>query len=487
VTVDPLRDLADAARALADRRRGRLTDRVQWLPLQDRFLRSPARVKQIRAGNQGIGKTWPALAEVIGHCEGRHVLRAYPVPPPPVEWWVVCASWSQSLGIQAKLHELLPHDAVDWDRTSYDRAAGFSPTKQPVVVFRNGSLIRIKTTGQDSLDFAGSTLSGIMFDEPPRSMRLFVEALQRVEELGGKLILSYTPINADVSFLLELVESGQIEDHHARLTPDQLIPVGGAEPLRTRDGRPKDAAWVAYREASVPTAEREVVIHGEWPGDDVSGAYFAGAWDPEQMVWDAIAGDDDDLVLGIDHGDRPGKQYAVLLAVDDTGEMPVVHALDEYVDETGRASPADDARGILAMLSRHGADWSRLKFAGGDRVHLPGTGAQKSNRDLEAQIAKLLRVPQRGLRPQIRTVKAGEGRGAGAPSVGCRWLWQTMTGRRFTVHPRCKRLLTALPRFVLRPGLDDEHKDAVDGVRYALDPWIFRRRRITSGGPVRVW
>ena len=44
---------------------------------------------------------------------------------------------------------------------------------------------------------------------------------------------------------------------------------------------------------------------------------------------------------------------------------------------------------------------------------------------------------------------------------------------RFGVHPRCKRLVEAIPRYSMR---DDDAKDPVDALRYALDPWIFGHR-----------
>jgi hypothetical protein len=115
-----------AARELAARRRADPVAYMRWLPLQHEFLWSDERVKQIRAGNQTIGKTTPALAEVIGRCRGVHPLgRPGVYRQPPIEAWVICASWSQSLGIQAKLAALLPWGEVT-ERTSYDPISGFA-------------------------------------------------------------------------------------------------------------------------------------------------------------------------------------------------------------------------------------------------------------------------------------------------------------------------------------------------------------------------
>lgn len=464
-----LAQAARAARALQQRRRTRPIDYMRWVALQHQFLASHALVKQIRAGNQGIGKTTPALAEVVGRCTGQHPLGAAgpPIRTPPIEAWIVCASWSQSLGIQKKLWALLPKDLLDAS-TRYDIAAGFSPTKQPVVVFANGSIIRIKTTGQDSIEFAGATLDVILFDEPPTDLRVFVEALMRVQERGGVLLLSYTPINADVTYLRTLVEAGQIEDHHSRLTPEATRFVGTDEHLRDAKGAPKDAEWIAKREAMVPAHERETVVHGEWPSLSSDLHFLAPVWVPGRHVVELAAAPTDSLILGVDHGDRPGKQYAVLLALDESSLR--VHALDEYCDLTGRATARDDARGILTMLVRHGITWSQLRRAAGDRIHLPGSLRQKSNDDLLVELGRALKIQPQRIRPQIVTVKRGEGHGSGSVLLGLRWLHTALAEGRFTVSQRCKRLREAIP---LTTPRESPSKDPVDAVRYALEPWVY--------------
>jgi hypothetical protein len=458
---------------------------VRWLPLQYRFMLSPLLVKLIRAGNQGLGKSTACLAEVVGHCIGRHPL-GREVPPPPVEWWILCASKRQSVAVQKKLWALLPKDELLLGRggTRFTPAAGFSPVEDPRVLFKNGSIIRFRATSQEGLDLTAATLDGALFDEPPSSERIYTEVLQRLEERGGTLLLGFTPVNADVGYIRELVASGAIVDFHARLEPHELVPVGHDQPLRTADGRVKDARYIAAREAKVSAYEREVVIHGGWEFR-AQGAWFNGAWDPGRMVYLAVPELHDKLVLGVDHGDRPGKQVAVLMAVNDRGtDGPVVHVLDLYRDELGIASPRVDAEGILHMLGRHGISWDQLFFAGGDRVHMQGTAKQKSNRDLAAQLCKQLGLESLDkLRPPVRTVKRGSGRGAGSLRFGSRWLFHAMVEGRFSVGPAAAFLIQALPKYDLTDD-DKGYKDAVDAVRYGLDRWIFApwARRSSGGG-----
>jgi hypothetical protein len=498
----PLERATLAGQELGNRR---LLDPIRytrWLPLQFAFLCSGRTVKQIRAGNQTIGKTWCALAEVIGRCRGEHPLSdrwagwaAYramglevPLLPryrqPPVEWWVVCASWSQSLGIQKKLAALLPWAELT-ERTSYDAVAGFAPTKSPVIEFRNGSIIRIKTTGQDAIDFAGATIDCVLFDEPPKQPRMYTEALMRLEELGGTLLLSYTPINAPTDYLRALVNAGQIEDHWRPLTPAEFIPVGCTEPLLAKDGRPKDAHWIAERRAKVPEHEQAVVVDGEWEGRAV-GAYYSPVFRADVHVRDVPLKGRWRLLLGLDHGHQPGKQCAVLVLARREGQHWQVYVLDEYVDHTGVARPEDDARAILQMLRRHGWDWHNLDEARGDRIHMKGTDSEKSNEDLMVHLSLLLEMRSpRLLKPQIDTAKQGSGHLQGSVKAGSRWLYHAMARPGgFHLHPRCLHGRAAIERYVEK---DDEYgsKDWLDACRYALDGLIFERGGGDPGATVR--
>lgn len=468
-----------AARTLVSRAQSDPISSMQWLPLQWAFLADPYPLKVIRSGNQTIGKTTASLALTIGHCVGRHPLgdEGYDIRPPPVDWWLVLQSFG-AVDQQRKLWDLLPKEELD-PRTEFDVVRGFRPVNEPAVVFRNGSILRIKTANQDAIDFASATLDGVTWDEPPTRQRVFTESLQRIEERGGYCFLSFTPVNAPTGYLRELCEAGTLHDHWVPLTPDQLIPVGGVEPLRTRDGRLKDAAWIAEREALVPSHERPVVIHGEWEMRSVD-RYFEHFRDGggDSHVHTRVPECEVDIVIGIDHGSRPGKQIAVLVLVwrDEPSAPWRIYVLDEYTDRTGRATPRDDAIGVLDMLRRHRLRWRDLSFVGGDKVHEPGLPSQKSNKDLAVQIAREL--GRRGelaasadLHPPIRTIKRGTGRGAGSVSQRARWLYhRTLEPGGCGVHPRCARVRGAIAKYDLR---DNEFKDPIDAIGYAVDPWVF--------------
>lgn len=461
---------------------------LRWLPLQDRYRRSRSSRRLIRAGNQSLGKTTAVLGDLLEHAEGTHPFRPCAVAG---EYWVICASWSQSVAIQAKLYALLDQRRIKAG-TIYTAARGFRG-KHPSVEVRHESgeysIIRFRTTRQGTLDLAGATILGAVFDEVPIRQEVYSEVAKRVQASGGWVSIGMTPIGAPVEWIRADVAAGLIEDIHSRLVPEALIPVGAHYPISLPDGTPCDADWISQIERETPEHERPVRVHGEWEIRS-QGRYFANfvSEGSASHVHERLPAGRITVCLGVDHGTLPGSQVAVLALVTPprgADDSPCVYVLDMYVDSTGTASPRDDARGIVDMLTRHGMTWASVDHAFGDRVHMPGAGGQKSNRDLQAQIAKIEKVAPIDLRPQIRTVKRGQGRGSGSLAVGSRWLFHAISRPGgFGVHPRCVGLIRSLDNYDIM--VDDEHKHAVDALRYGLDAFIFGGWRRGADVKVRI-
>lgn len=453
-----------------------------YLPLQESFRKDPSHVKLIRAGNQTIGKTTAMLDDIHERCIGDH--RYLEVRPPPVEWWVVCAETAQSVAIQKKFYDV--SKAYLADDCEFDDATGFRG-RNPIARYRNGSIVRFKTTNQSSISFAGATLTGgVGFDEPPKSSRLYSEARKRVLRHGGHVLLALTPVNAPTEWLQEEVEAGRVSDHHTRLTPEQFIPVGETEPLWskhpiTAEPVPMDQAYIDALEETTIAYEVPVVVHGEWQFR-VQGRYFK-AWDGGAMITSVVPRTSLKLLFGVDHGTRKGKEMALLVLVDedDNGLAKRVWVWDEYVG-TEMTTMTDDAQGIIEMLGRSGWTWVDIDEAHGDRTYMRGAES-KSNADLMVELAKFLGYGPR-ISPSIRTVKRGKGAGRGSVDIGGRFLHDLMLRKGFKVHPRCTRLIEALDRWDFT---DSDYKDPIDALRYALNTYIFRSRFRGSGGPTPVY
>lgn len=447
---------------------------IAWLPNQVRFFECQERYKLIRQGNQWGGKTTAMLAEVI-----RDVLEA-----PGREWWIVCASWSQSVVIQQKLHALLPAWALH-PATVFDLVKGFRG-KVPVVRTANGGVIRIKTSMQGGLQLASATIRGVAFDEPPTRMRLYSEAKKRLLRTRGRLLMALTPVNAGpMDWLREECDQGRLADVHAPLTPDALIPVGLHEPIRLEDGTPCDEDWIAQVRADTMPHEAPVIVDGEWEMRAVDRVFMA--WRPDTMITDQGPPAGAALHLGVDYGSKTGKQTFVLVAVDSRDGHDRLWVVDMHPsteeEETADTTLAQDAGLLVEMLRRNGLRWGDLDEAWGDRAYHRGPADRKSNADLMAELTRVLKV--RELRPKLWTVKRGEGHGRGSVDAGLRYLHQAMVGRRFQVHPRCARLIRSMDRY-RDVYVDGPHKDPIDALRYALDKRIFAPRRAIIAPQLRI-
>lgn len=461
----------------------------RWLPNQASFRRSRAKIRMIRQGNQWGGKTTVALDEVLLHMRGHHPDK--PVRAAPVEWWVICAESAQSVAIQRKMWELCDPDELQCE---FDTARGFRG-RNPVLRFKNGSICRFKTTGQRTITLAGATIDGVLFDEPPTSVRLFTEIQKRVMNRGGIVLIAMTPINAGpLGWMQDLVDNGTIEEHHSRLTADALIPVGETEPISLGDGTVCDQAWIDAQLAATPEHERDVVCHGEWEFkavDRMFTAFHDGMVDNNRPP----PGVPVHVRVGIDHGDKVGKQYGVLLFLlpGPTPDLDEVWAVDE-TPETEHSTEDADAAEVLAMLSRSGLGWHQVDEATGDRAYERGS-TKKSNLDLQRAIAKRLRQPTDRIKP-IHTAKRTKDTGRTSVDQGIRYLHRLMLGGRFHIHPRCIRLAEAFKRWDGRQkqdrstgrGLfvDSYFKDPIDAVRYGLESRIFAPGRERATMTMRI-
>ena len=473
--------LVAVEREIARRREAAPLDTMSWLPGQLAFLMERHKRKLFRSGNQAQGKTTAGAAETLYRAIGRHPYK--PVPPAPTFQWAICSTDQQSGIVQRKVWELAPKDMVA-PGSVYDERKGAFLGKYPSLRLTNGSWIGFRTGGGDTTNLASEKLHHAWFDEPPESERVFNEVQKRLLRTNGDLSMTFTPVNRPVAYIRKMAEDGKILDLHYDLRPEHLRFTDGRT-MRLDDGTPMDSEWIEGLIAETSDMEVPVVIHGGWEFR-IEGAYFAKVWNPAQMMRAQPPRGSYEELLGIDFGDRPGKQIVEYLMVDERGGTrgyPHVHAADEYVGDSGRETNEDDARHVLAMLKRHRTKWADLKAASADRAHRAGRSDEKSAAALARAIALELGVEPRELVPPITVAKRGEGRGGGSVLHRWRWLHGQMARGNLTVHPRCKRLVDALPK--ASPWSDDEHKDPVDGLAYGVDRYTYEQRR--GGAPVEVW
>ena len=420
------------------------------------FLSCTAPVAMLRAGNQ-LGKTWAGLVDVIYRCLGSSPYQ--PVAPAPIEAWIICFSWEQSLSVQAKFHALVPKTALK-PGVEFGIGKGYTG-RVPIVRFRNGSLVRFKTTNQGSLGLASATINHVLIDEPPPP-DIWGELCARVLRNRGRIRLTMTPIGRPVEWLRKLVEQGEVVDLHYSLTVENTTPIGG-RPLLTQ-------AEIDGLAARYLPQERAQRLHGDWDKGFIEGRIFEG-FDVDKHVSDLPPFGEVQIGIGIDHGTDAGSQVATLTAISRTGGVegnPRIWVLDQCISD-GLTTPEQDARDIMGMLKRNGLVLESVDRWVGDRKHGGKRwGGRKSNALLQQGFERELRLPIGSLPFRVRTAW----KPSGSVFEGARILHAAMLRGDFFVHSRCKGLIDDLSHWT---GDDDNHKHGIDSLRYSAVELITTR------------
>ncbi len=462
-------------------------DHIAWLPPQIAFLsHDDPRPALLRLGNRQ-GKSTAGAAALIFACRGQHPFLGKLRKQPPVRCALVCMNMLQSVEIQRVLWELLgaEHNTELVPGTEWTARTGFRGHR-PVVEWKNGSSITIYSNAQGAGTLAGAEYDIILLDEPP-AQEVYDEALARIRNTGGQLLLTLTPINGPpLPWLRKLTEEGEngeppkVVDYHYTLAPEHCIsPLTGLV-RRTKDGAPWDADFIAQLEATVDPITRDIRLHGAWERA-YEGQYFA-CWDPKRHVTRHLPSSYDRFYLGFDYASslREHGMCAVFIgtkAEDDGqgGKAHHIYIIDEVV-MAGHDTMQMFASRVMKMLQTHGVKWTDLDGVYGDRPVRSRWGTS-GNGEMTKQVARILRVPQRILKPRILSVKEGAGSSGKNRYVydhRMQWQYQQIATDRVRVHPRCEHYCKAMLEF----DGSSKHplKDVNDAAAYAMfDLWKFDR------------
>ena len=438
---------------------------TRFTPCQETFLSSRSKFYLLRGGNQ-IGKSFVASAEIIYRATGRHPFK--PVKSPPVQIWVICHSWSQSIEIQSRIWDLLPKKELT-ENVSFCPSKGFRGSGTPCITFKNGSIVRIKTTQQTgggskgTLALSGGTVDFILIDEPCGPL-VFSELASRILRKKGQLAMTMTPVGVDCSHIKKLCDDGIMEDIQAPLNIENLTPRGCSSLLEEADLEAIEKSYMPF--------DREIRMSGAWEGYQPNNVIFAD-FKTEHIAKTNPPQGDYLYAVGIDHGSQDGAQFAVLIAVripDPRIKNPdneyYLYVLDEY--SSGAAKADVHARGILNMLKRNRLEPNQIFRWVGDRPHRGDKyGSRMSNKMLRASFAHMLGYPP-GKGFQIHTAY----KPAFSIYYGIRCIHELMQKDCFQIHPRCINLIKSLKGWALMKtsgqlDRNSKYKHGIDALRYA--------------------
>lgn len=404
-----------------------------------------------------------ACAELIHRCLGTHPY--IQTDPPPIQAFLITHSHQQSITIQEKLYNMCPKNELHPD-CEFVPGRGFRGI-HPVIRFRNGSLIMVKTANQ-GLGLASSTISYVAIDEPVGA-EVWGELAARVLRGGaggktGTIGITMTPVGQDVSYLKKLVDEGTVSCHNAPLTVEQTTPIG-LQPLIAQSTIDR----IAQTYLPIDRAAR---LNGDWAVGVPEGRVFDQFDENMISSLPAPPGGQYEFGIGVDHGSQPNAQVAILAAINMADpEKPIVYVLDEYT--SGAATPEAHARAILEMCQRNQIDPAACRWTG-DNIHYGGSGGagKMSNSLLMRAFEKILQYPPNGLPWRIRTVRKPR------YSVyhGAALIHSIQARKNFFIHPRCQRTIISLQRWTMKRNQSlrsrDEYGHCIDALRYTLVPTI---------------
>lgn len=433
-------------------------------PPQDAYINDASPVKLLLGGNQ-VGKTYATCALLLYHCLHRHP--TLKTDPPPIEAWLVTHSHEQSRTIQAKLWSMCPKEELH-ESVEFVPGKGFRGLA-PVVRFKNGSIIRIKTANQ-GLGLASATANLVCIDEPVDALT-FNELLARTLRGGaggksGTLAISMTPVGSvDVSYIRDMIDEGRISVHRAPLTVEQTTPKG-CKPILSQ--KQIDTITANY----LPI-DREARITGSL--DVTPQGIIFDTFDPTTMVSSqpVPAGGDYRFAVGIDHGSQPNTQVAVLCCIDMRDvQTPTVYVLDERIG--GAAAPEHHAQAILEMVKNNGIDPAICIWTG-DNTHSGSRDKRvkkMSNLVLMRAFERILHLPPKGLPFTIKTaIKYRH-----SVYFGASMLHAIMSRKQFYIRPEARRTLASIMNWTMKRTQSersrDEYGHCIDALRYAIMPVI---------------
>lgn len=432
---------------------------IRWSKWQREFLADESPLRLVRAGNQ-VGKTTVAAADVVMDLDGSNPYRPrrFDGPITVVFAGVSVHQMAAQDGPLEKLWSLLPQGIVD-PNIWFESGRGIRGVKDPVIPIRYGpaagSMIDLRTYAQHPQTMSGMTIHRVWCDEPLPE-RVYSELVPRILKKDGTLTntMTPTPDMPDMAYMRELIASGVVREHHIPLTEEAAWPEGNAQPFYSQ-------AQIDTFAASLPAHVRAMRIEASW--DRVLTDRWLTSFNEDRITDVSIEKYlRADIVVGIDHGLKAGKQAAVLVLMSGGNtDRPRVAILDEYCpDEV--SLPEDDARGILDMLDRNGFAYDHVdRWVGDQDAERGKMVTAKGNAQLRRELARQLGRPFEQTKWIEKPNKSRDTLGRGMNSMNAFFHRGHME-----VDRRCVKWIESAWKF--RGDPKDPVKDIMDAGRYAV-------------------
>ena len=415
-------------------------------------------------GANQIGKSFAQAAKLLHYIRGTGPYANR--QRGPVRVAVISISKEQIEPLMAKIWELLPKAvnakgdfvAIEAPSLQFEPGFGFRG-KPPRIKFTSGagagSVVVFATYQQGSARIAGLTANVVLLDEPPPES-MWGEVCLRVLRLAGQIwiTMTITPDSPPQDWLKAKVDAGHLRFMQTGLTVRNIKPPGMPPFL--------SAQRIAAMRAQVSEAERPLRFDAAWEGATVE--QWLSAWSGE-LVGTCRPPAGARLIVSGDHGIRPGRQGAALIAHIQT-PTPRYWLLGEVCCDPSIQKPTtsrQDAENIKAMLDLWGYSWEHIDDWVFDRAaDAYRQEVKKSNKLLRLHLAAVYKVEQDRF-PRIEVpYKAG-----GSFIQGFSLLNSIFCEHQITVDPRCVGFVRSCQKW--NGDKRSPLKDILDSVRYGLE------------------
>jgi hypothetical protein len=421
-------------------------------PPQKDFHISQSRKRAFIAGNK-LGKSYAGGAEAWFHLLADHPFRD--TPPPGSEGWLLCPDLQTGWRTVSKaMRELQPPDVLD-PACKYVEGVGYLYRGLKIIKVSDahgGGLLIGKGCEQTLLALEGARVQWAWVDEPPKEGHFYGLRARLAMDMGP-LWITATPIGRPVAWLRNLVEGSSEESvepeegwdvWHVELTEENA-------PHRT----PEDIA--AQRSECSPWEFRQRIL-SEWDGLTAD-RWVSGFTEGNLFDEDDAPTTVENIGIGWDHGERPGKSICYLVAYDGNA----VWVLDEY-SNTDRSTPLQEAEAIREMLARWGLDLYGVTEARGDSNSAGRLGMGFSMNDLYMRaFAELVGSSRAPFQIQVPYKKRG------SVSARVRLVSNACVDGRLRVNRKCARLIHTLRHW---RGANDDLKDPFDAMGYISEVYL---------------
>ena len=422
-------------------------------PPQRDFHKSNARKRAFIAANK-LGKSYASAAESWAHLLSAHPFRT--VPPPGSEGWLLAPDLSTGWKTASKaLHALEPPGVLD-PSCYFVPGVGYTYRGRKILKIADemgGAFLVGKGCEQSLLALEGERIQWAWVDEPPKQAHWQGLRARLTMDLGS-IWVSATPVGRPCGWLRNLIEGNKDEGteaepgwsvQHIPLTLDNA-------PHRTQediDAQIAECSPWEYNQRIL--SQWDGLTADRWITGFTEGNIFDDEEAPEKV--EAIG-------LGWDHGERPGKSIAHLVAWDGSA----LWVLGE-VCNTDQSTPKQEAAEVLALLKVWGIDPYGINEARGDSNSAGRLGLGFSmNQIYERAFADLVGTSK----PPFAIRVPYKGRGSVRARI--RMLSNASVDGRFRVHKSCTRLIHSLRHW--RGSASSDLKDPIDSVGYISDHWL---------------